>query len=206
LTLAIDPQNPSTLYAEVHGQSSGVLKSVDGGNNWTAAYVETDFFQAFTPTLAMDPQNPNTLYVGTNTGIAKTANGGESWTVGTTGLPLGANLRSIAVDPRNSGTVYAGYVGASSGGVFKSTDGGTTWRVMNSGVPAQNCSGQVCIGLAAASIAIDPQDSNRVYAWGPGGLFTSTNGGTSWNAAPSGLPFYFGFVSLAIDPQNPGTI
>src|SRR5262249_23693295 len=98
------------------------------------------------------------------------------------------------------------YVGASSGGVFKSTDGGTTWRAMNSGVPAQSCSAQVCIGLAAASLAIDPQDSNMVYAWGPGGLFTSTNGGTSWNAAPSGLPFVFGFVSLAIDPQNPSTI
>src|SRR6266446_2529344 len=68
LALAIDPQNPATLYAAVSRDSvfpnsavTGVFKSADGGATWGAANSGLP-----TPSLvrhlAIDPQTPTTLY------------------------------------------------------------------------------------------------------------------------------------------------
>src|SRR5947209_3234014 len=63
--------------------------------------------------------------------------------------PDGGFVYSLAVDPQNSGTVYAG----TGAGIFKSQDGGASWR--NSGLMGYH---------PVRSIGIDPQDSNTVYA------------------------------------------
>jgi len=59
-TLAVDPQDPTTLYA---GTQSGVFKSGDGGASWTAmnAGLPPDIVTA----LAFDGLTPTTLYAGT---------------------------------------------------------------------------------------------------------------------------------------------
>lgn len=52
------------------------------------------------------------------------------------------------------------------------------------------------------SVAIDPQDSQRLYAGTDvGGLFVSADGGLSWQSRSSGLNDYF-IESIALDPQN----
>jgi hypothetical protein len=59
-------------------------------------------------------------------------------------------------------------------------------------------------------MVIDPQNPSTVYAANfdsGAGVFKSTDGGASWNAANSGLPaFQYSPVALAIDPQNPSTL
>ena len=50
--------------------------------------------------------------------------------VWTTNGPYGGQLRSVAIDPVSSATVYA----AGIGGVFKSVDGGTTWAPASTGI------------------------------------------------------------------------
>ena len=57
------------------------------------------------------------------------------------------------------------------------------WLAVNSGL---NCS-LPCSFLSINALAIDPQDSNTLYALTIGKLFKSTNGGASWTAANSGL-------------------
>ena len=49
-------------------------------------------------------------------------------------------------------------------------------------------------------IAVDPKDSQIVYAGTGRGVFKSTNGGASWVAAINGLDKTI--ASLAIDPNN----
>gem|GEM_PF-1488235 len=81
-------------------------------------------------------------------GIARSTDGGETWSrsylgepAGTllsdpnnSGLPRRSIISSIAFDPANKGVVY---VLASGAGVYKSTDGGVTFAPINSGVALQ---------------------------------------------------------------------
>jgi hypothetical protein len=65
--LAIDPQNPNTLYAGTSWRwgegtwGNGVFKTTEGGGNW----VNTGLTGTTILALAIDPQHPNTVYAGT---------------------------------------------------------------------------------------------------------------------------------------------
>lgn len=122
--------------------------------------------------------------------------GSNQWTsIG----PEGGGVLSLAVDPQDSRTVYAG----TGGGIFKSQDRGVSW--INSGL----------MGYVVATLGIDPQDSNTVYAVTHGhpnqdtltiNVFKSTNGGRTWNEADSGLTGICCGSALVIDPINRGTV
>jgi photosystem II stability/assembly factor-like uncharacterized protein len=63
-SLAIDPQNPNTLYA---GGGAGVFKTTDGGASWSA--VNSGLTSLLVTSLAIDPQNSNTVYAGSAGGV-----------------------------------------------------------------------------------------------------------------------------------------
>jgi hypothetical protein len=55
-------------------------------------------------------------------------------------------------------------------------------------------------------LAIDPQDSNTIYAGTDrDGLFKTVNGGQNWNAVNNGLTSFL-VATLAIDPHDPSTL
>ncbi len=56
------------------------------------------------------------------------------------------------------------------------------------------------------SLAIDPVNTNTIYAGTENGVFKSTNGGASWTAINSGITYSYTIYSLAIDPVNTNTI
>ena len=115
---------------------------------------------------------------------------------------------SLAVDPRNSNTVYA----AGSGGIFKSTDGGISWNTMNSGLSPYACAGgPPCFEpFYVGSLLIDPQNSSTLYATVghasfpiPGGVLRSMDGGATWSQVNEGLPSLESWRRrLAIDPNT----
>jgi murein DD-endopeptidase MepM/ murein hydrolase activator NlpD len=112
----------------------------------------------------------------------------------TTAGPPGGNVWSLAIDPSNPATLYAGTVG----GVFKSTNGGSSWTATNSSPTNVN------------ALTIDPLTPDTLYAGTQGlglgtGIFKSTDGGTSWVTINSGLTTLF-VVALAIDPSSPATL
>lgn len=63
-TLAIDPQNSSSLYAAIYG---GVFKSTDGGASWNA--VNSGLPAVGIGILVVDPLNSITVYAGTGLGV-----------------------------------------------------------------------------------------------------------------------------------------
>jgi hypothetical protein len=67
--------------------------------------------QSLDRTLAINPQNPATVYLGTGDGLARSADGGENWTM----IPgrIGP-VTVLALDPQDPDTVYAG----GAGGLF----------------------------------------------------------------------------------------
>ena len=92
--------------------------------------------------IALDPKNSKNVWVGTGEswtrnsvsigdGIYKSTDGGETWTHA--GLEKSERIAQIAVDPRNSDTVFAAVPGAlwsdsPDRGLYKTTDGGKTWN------------------------------------------------------------------------------
>ena len=133
-TLAIDTQNPGTLYigtgwdlAYVTPQavSGEIFKSTDGGESWFAASLGLP--GDFVSSLLIDPKNAGTVYAVTGSGIFKTTDGGMSWSAANMGLPA-THVLALTLDSQDPGTLYAGTLS----GVFTSADGAELWSALNS--------------------------------------------------------------------------
>jgi hypothetical protein len=80
---------------------------------------------------------------------------------------------TLAVDPRDSDTVY---VGTGGGGVWKTTDSGTNWAPLTGNLPASG----------SQAIVFDPTNPDIVYDgtgnyfYGALGVLKSTDGGSIW--------------------------
>ena len=99
--------------------------------------------------------------------IVASDDAGETWKVVRPGSP---GAVSVAVDPSDAGTLYAGLMRE---GILKSTDRGGSWRPANSGIPAQF--------LPGAHIVVTGAESSRsVYAGGSAGLFRSDDRAATW--------------------------
>jgi uncharacterized protein (TIGR03437 family) len=199
--LAIDPSNPSTLYAATN---RGVFKTVNGGGNWSGANSgPLAFTQGFGPdiqSIAIDPASPATVYVGVAGAfgaIFKSTDGGASWTQKSAGLFLpssGSNSlltpTALAVNPANPSIVYAG----TAFGVWKSVDGGTSWNASNAGLTSPAVSalkvdpqGHVYAAVSAGSDAfvakLNPAGAALVYSRYIGGTQTDIGYGVAVDAA-----------------------
>ena len=198
--IAIDPANVQTLYAGTY--AGGVFKSINGGQSWSP--VGDGLTNAYMFTLALDPVSAQTIYAGTQFNLLfKTTDAGTSWaaidnspnyfqTQTTPTTDYGNSASFIAVDPSNRQTVYASIYNATTltYKLYKSTDGGTTWAAANGGLSSR-----------VFSLAIDPFNSQTLYAGTMVGVFKSLNGGTTWVAANSGLTD-LNIYSLAMDRSN----
>src|SRR2546430_2828358 len=142
-----------------------------------------------------------------------------TWTPKTDTLASTA-IGALAVAPKDDNVVYAGTgEGALSGdsyygnGILKSTDGGSTWA---------HVSGDFFAGVSTARLAVDPNDSNRLYAAierGRGGarrvsppihstygIWESHDGAVTWTLRMAAPAVSLGATDIRLDPQNPTTL
>jgi photosystem II stability/assembly factor-like uncharacterized protein len=186
-SLVIDPTNTQVIYSGVG--YFGIFKSTNGGSSWSASGLTNTLVNS----LAIDPKNTQIIYAGTySDGIYKSIDGGTSWTKINNGLRI-SEVTSLAIDPTNTQVIYAGTYG---GGLFKSTNGGANWSEIN-------ITGLIVIGgfPYVYSLAIDPNNTNTVYIGAEYYIYKTTNGGSDWNSADSGLTINT-VNSLAIDQTN----
>jgi photosystem II stability/assembly factor-like uncharacterized protein len=191
VVLAIDPRNPTTLYADA---DPGMFKSVDGGASWTAM---TRAPQGGASQIVVDPSNPKVVYVGTRWrrnvahGVFKSIDGGRTWRAASTGL-TSMELGGIAIHPRREAVLY---VGTNGDGLFTSTDGARSWRALAVGEEW------------VTTVEISQRSPSTVYVgtW-PRGVLKSLDGGRTWRRANGGLADYRDALTrvndLAIDPRN----
>jgi photosystem II stability/assembly factor-like uncharacterized protein len=155
-SIIVDPTDEKTVY--LGGGLCGVWKTTNGtdpaptwanislpngdckgGAAWATAYVHPDIHG-----FAFDPTTPATLYVAGDGGIARTLNGGQTWTqlndgVGTT------QIYAMCADPGDPNAIYGG---AQDSGVFAKTSSG--WRAV--------------VAADGGPCAVDPHNPTNVLA------------------------------------------
>jgi uncharacterized protein (TIGR03437 family) len=206
--LVIDPITPTTVY----GLSNGpIFKTTNAGETWKPIHATAS--PNIAGSLVIDPVTPSTIYASiTNTDIVKSTDGGESWVVIKTGLPLrvfSPSVMPLAVDPRVPSTLYAGSFAASrfnasppfdtgAGSISRSTDGGQSWDTVRAGIPSE---------AFVRSLALDPASPSTIYAAyssaDVGGVLKSTDGGQSWTVIDTAN---FQGAWIAVDTGTSSTI
>ncbi len=212
---------PNTFYFGSVG--GGLWKSGNSGRTWTPIFDDQKI--ASIGAIGVAPSSPNTVYVGTGEadmrsqnsygdGMYKSTDAGKTWTH--IGLENTRQIGRVAVDPRNPNIVFVAALGHVYGanrerGVFRTKDGGKTWEK----VLFKNDN------VGAIDVTIDPTDSKIVYAtlWNTrrppwsiyppsyglgGGIFKSTDGGSTWRPLENGIPFEGqGRIGITVSPTNP---
>lgn len=163
--------------------------------------------------IAFHPSNANTYFVGVaQGGVWKTSNNGSSWTPLTDNLPI-TRISDIEIDPTNPNTMYISlcdfeYIGFGlklNGrkrnthyglGVYKTTDGGVTWNP--TGLSFQLNQGDMSL---IRKVLVNSTNSNVIIAAGTSGVFSSSNGGTTFTQINDSLIW-----DLIQDPNNPNTL
>lgn len=185
--LAIDPQNPATIYAGTLG--GGVFRSDDRGAGWTA--TNSGLTSTDVRSLAIDPLTPSVLYAATSGGgVFRSTDRGGNWAQVSNGL-ASLYVLAMAIDPLTPSTLYA----ATAGGVFRTLDRGATWTPASSGISSTD----------VRCLAVDPVVPTTLYAATSRGVFLSSDQGMSWISMNSGLG-NLNACALVIDPTNPAAI
>jgi hypothetical protein len=182
----VDPGNNQRVYAtsffdgRATQQQSGISISNDAGNTWTPVNIpvldnlncklnraqsEPSGWQ-----IAINPNNPNFVFVGTNCGLARSLDRGNTWSFVD---PSPGDQRAeqvFAVLAQDSQTVDV----ISSNGHFRSLDNGNTWT------PVPTAPGPVSPSGVTAGLAASPRESYVLFAENSTNIWESDDGGNSW--------------------------
>ena len=184
--LAIDHTNPTRLWAA--GFRSGIFHTTDGGDTW--AMWSTGIENREIRALAMDPTNPQRYWAAAQDGLARTLDGGATWTVLRRDEWFLEPMRALGSSPSDPDTLYM-----HQNFIYVSTDGGTTI-----GEPNVSCN-------AVQDIAVHPTNPLIVYvATFNDQICKSIDGGVTWFQTSNGIPTDATGRAIALDPNDPDVL
>lgn len=215
IDLVQHPINPNIIYASMwqrtrgltyrnsFGAGSGVWKSIDGGNSWTALSNGLPTGDLGRIGIDISTSNPDVLYAfidmpDMEVGVYKSTNGGDNWSRVNDNVLDGMNSNfgwyfgQLRVDPFDENTLYVMGVD-----LYKSTNGGDSWTQL-AGYFNSNI-----IHVDHHAMFIDP-GTQRIYIGNDGGLFYSDNQGSNWTKI-NNIPLTQ-FYAIDIDYQFPERI
>jgi photosystem II stability/assembly factor-like uncharacterized protein len=146
--------------------------------------------------LVADPNVSDTFYAGTaQGGIYRSTDGGRTWSSSPGGSPYpGYSVTSLAVDPLQGATLWAGLTGVVRGGILARSDdrGQTFFEVRRWDERA-----------AARVVAVSVQGGRRLLAVGGDyGVELSDDGGSTWRTSSPALDPGSGISFLAFHPRR----
>ncbi|MFA5346349.1 MAG: hypothetical protein WC315_08780 [Candidatus Omnitrophota bacterium] len=123
-------------------------------------------------TVLVKSENPKVIYIGTDRGVYKTQDGGNSWRNVFSIRGDNHNINYLAASAFDKSAIYA----ATGGGLFISVNGGQRWSRLFRG---RNSSESDC------SVVLSVPD--KIYLGTKSGLFISKDNGRSWHKEPGKL-------------------
>lgn len=211
-SLAASPRDTWLLYARGisdEGRSTGIIVSRDSGRSWrsldvpqrsprylrlietskadgsiiyaanfyfwTGRAAGTEWIRSALPSsrvidLAASALAARRIYAATWRGVQSSEDGGRSWKAARPGV---CSQPAIAVDTGSDGTIYAFSL---CSGLLRGDERTGEWTVVNDGFG----------GCIVQHLAVDPEDSDRLYAViGCSGIISSADGGRTWAALGS---------------------
>jgi hypothetical protein len=204
--MALGPGNPNTVYLG----TDRLYRSNDRGTN-NVTVSQQPISGSPVSTIAISPQDDNYRIAGMQNGEVWATSNGSSTLVNITSGSFPANPNgSIAnkfvgramVDPNNKDVAYItfSFFAQAGRGVWKITNLGAAagsspvppnWSVAGNGIPS----------IPINAFAIDPVNSNNLFAGTDIGVYNSIDGGATWNPYGVGLPRSAVF-DIAIQPTN----
>jgi len=183
--VGLHPSDPSILYIATHGD---FYHSISGGPPVKVDKIRADYMAFNAPPVDGIPLyasgHPST---GGNMGLIKSTDGGVTWqTVSKVAEPP-VDFHAMAISKQNPQTI----IGFDSGarGLFKTTDAGNTWQTLE--YPEY-----------VVSLAISPNNSEKIFAGTGNGIFESSDGGKTWKQ----LDQHMGLLFHALAFDDNGTL
>ncbi len=219
-TLAVAPSDPDIVFVAIY---EGLLKTVDGGQQWTA--VDSGLPSTDIRALAIHPSDASKVWAGLMPdGIYKSTDGGITWQNDNSS----SRVFSFLFDPSDPEVLYAGGLSAAFkriSGVWTSFGPGlvasigdlvrhpldsatfyaASWRGLFKTTDAHNWEfrNEGIIGSRIESLAMDSEIPGKLYVgtW-VNGMFTSINSGQTLTRHPSFTLPFSSASTLAIDPLD----
>jgi photosystem II stability/assembly factor-like uncharacterized protein len=212
IDVAMNPLNTDILFAATWdrirypwqrsygGETSGVHRSLDGGNTWVKLTNGLPVSDSETGRigLAISPSNPSTIYASYTTnritnvfdGLYKSTDNGDSWSLVAYGDISDVNdsfgwyFGNIRVHPTDPNEVYVlGQL------LYKTTDGGNNWNNIYD------------MHVDHHSMEYSRNNPDMILAGNDGGVYLSENGGNTWSHFEN-LPITQ-FYNIEVDNLQP---
>lgn len=185
------PGDPNTVYA---GGDGVLYKSTDKGGTWSS--IKTGIGSS-RMSIEVCAASPNTIYaIGVGFGFVRSDDGGVTWTNKT--YPSGAGFYGYYDLAFCCSQANANYLLAGGLNTVASSDGGTTWNYVDnwSSYTAPNY-----VHADKHGFAFLPGSNTTAFAGTDGGIFKTSNGGSSWTDLSNGLMIAQPY-RLGTTPQN----
>jgi hypothetical protein len=180
---------------------SGAYRSLDQGQTWDLIGADRGLKRTHVSSVGFDPVDGQIIHLGTEVGIYRSADGGDTFQqVLATGY-----IGAVAPARSNPSIVYAAWhaLWTSSGPViYRSADRGLTWAPVSVDLPAD---------ARALKLIVSTTDPNRLYLVSGKDIFVpaaptlwrSVDGGVHWTRIGTALGNIW---DLAMDPATPATL
>ena len=193
MSMVVDSRSADTIYATSWTLSSfggGVYRSRDAGRTWHLIGLDGRVVRA----IAQAHSNPDILIAGATDGVYRSDDSGKQWyRISPEAHEDLRNFDSIAIDPDDPNTIYAGTYHLP----WKTVDGGKNWAPVHQGMVDDS---------DVMSITIDQNNAAHVFASACSGIYHSPDGGANWTKFKGVPKDSRRTVHILQDPKRPKTV
>ena len=197
------PGDPTIVYAATSSDNSEIYRSTNSGDTWTLVSTLTGVTRINMAVTNAYPALIDLVGVNNQSGLAGlwySDNSGATFSQYLTGTNANNMLHNsynasgaggqghydlaYAISPTDYNDIWLGGVNS-----WQTSNGGTTWtlKTMWNGHPSSNPNGAPVVHADKHFIAFHPLVPGTMFECNDGGLYKTTNGGTSWTDISNGL-------------------
>lgn len=176
----LDPSQPDRLYAG----GTRLWRTTNQGRNWsTASQSFGNSFADRVSAIAVSSVDANRMLIGNQRRIFRStaATSSTANTAWSSAQPREGWVSSLVFDPAVAATAYATYSTFGGNHVWRTDDSGATWRAIDGEGAAR------LPDIPVHTIAIDPNNRERLFVGTDLGVFVTVDGGAHWAVENAGF-------------------